>query len=248
MRRAAWGWCLAWGLAATAGAQPSPRLEALAAQAGLSASAASESARMELEAELAMRDILGEKAKALGLDKDPKVAAAMELAALSALGQAYLERERSAPDAQALEADWRSAYPPKPLARVKVALFKELPKAREALARLRGGKQTMESVAAGADDGLLAARGGDLGWIPLDALPPELAKALGEPRAERWPKEPTRTAYGFALYEFDGLRTAPEKTLEQAMPELASRRQDLDRRVELAKLRIQAQSRIAPAK
>jgi peptidyl-prolyl cis-trans isomerase C len=241
-------WLMAWGLAGAAWAsEPSgaeaARLAALAQQAGLDeAKAQSVDAREQLEAELAMRDILGAKAKALGLDKDPKVAAAMELAALSALGQAYLERSRPAPDPQAIEEDWRSAYPPKPMARVKVAIFKDAARAREALAKLRSGTP-MATVASSADDQLLAKQGGDLGWIALDALPSELSKALDAPG--RWPSEPIRTPYGFAVYELDGRETAPEKTLEQAAPELVNRRLDLARKVELAKLRIEAQGRLS---
>ena len=243
MRRA-WGWVLALACAAAQAADPgefSPeRLRALALEAGLD-EARAPAARDQLMAELAMRDILAEKAKAAGLHNDPQVAAAMELASASALGQAYLRSRETEPDPKQIEADWRSAYPPKEQAKVRLAMFKDKALAARGLSGLRSGKP-MKEVALASDDPALA--GQEAQWIALDALPEQLAKALEPAGAARFPSEPVKTPYGWAIYDLEGRKVAPQKTFEQAKGDLIQRRRELARRVELSKLRQEAQSRL----
>ena len=87
------------------------------------------------------------------------------------------------------------------------------------------------------DDKLVAKAKGDFGWVALDALPVELAKAITADGAKR-PAAPVKTAFGHIVYELEASELRRAKSFQEAMPELEDRRRQMMMRVELAKLRM----------
>jgi hypothetical protein len=214
----------------------------LGAEAGLDEQKAN-GLRSQLESELAMRSLLEKRARAAGLDKLPRVAASVELAKQNALAQAYLEQmeKRLVPTEAELRSDYNSAYPEKRLAQVRFAIYTSEDKAAKGLDALKKGSATIEELARLGDDKLLAQKQGDFGMVPFDAMPDGVAAVIGAAPTKKWPDKPIKTMYGHMLYQLEGVKSGREKTYEAAKPELDSRRRQLMMRVELAKLRIEAQ-------
>ena len=213
----------------------------LGSEAGLD-EAKTASMRAQLEAELAMRAMLERKAIAAGLDKLPRVAASVALAKQNSLAQAYLEamQMKLAPSDAELRSDYDSAFSEKKLAKVKFALYASDAKASEALESLKSGALGIDALAKMGDDKVLAQKQFEFGWIPFDAMPEQVAAAIMAAPKEKWPEKPIKTPYGNMIYQLDEIKDGREKTFDQAKPELFERRKQLMTRVEMAKLKIEA--------
>lgn len=249
MRSVSWVLAMALGLsnmATHAHGAPVPGREEMLLQLGAEAGLdeqKSKGLRPQLEAELAMRSLLEQRAIDAGIDKLPRVAASVELARQNALAQAYLDQleKRMVPTEAELRADYDSAYPEKKMARVKFAIYALDERAAKALDALRKGESTIEEVAKQGDDRLLAQKQGDFGAIPLDAMPEQVASAIAAEPEKKWPDKAIKTMYGSMVYELNGVSRGREKTYEEALGDLGARRRQLMLKVELAKLKIEAQ-------
>jgi peptidyl-prolyl cis-trans isomerase C len=219
-------------------------IKRLAIDSGLSEQDAKKM-RDQLKSELAMRELLEEKAVAEGLDRSPDVAASIELARQNALARAFLDRlEQSLiPAAEDIVSDYESAYPVKKQALAKIAIFAKEDIAAKHLAAVASGMASFEDVAAKADDELVARERGSFGWLAWDALPDEVA-AQFDASAARLPSAPIKTRYGYVIYDLQEKKSEREKEFEAAKSDLIGKRKQLMMRVELGKIKEQAETMV----
>lgn len=201
-----------------------------------------ELAKPHLERELAMRSALVKKAKEMGLVDQEPIKASMALARQNALANAALLKieESLTPSEEDLKMDYESFFPEKKMAQIKFAIFTKVEKARDALNQLKKGKASMSEVASKADDQVIAEKRGDFGWVPFEAMPEGVAKAIGISQAQ-WPKDPIKTEFGHVIYQLDAVKSSRERSYEQAKPDLEKARRQMMVRAELRKMSADAE-------
>lgn len=196
-----------------------------------------ELAKPHLERELAMRSALAKKAKEMGLAEQEPIKASMALAKQNALANAALLKieESLMPSEEDLKMDYESFFPEKRMAQIKFAIFTKVGKAKDALSQVKKGKASMSEIASKADDQVIAEKRGDFGWVPFEAMPEGVAKAIANSQA-KWPIDPIKTEFGHVIYQLDSVKSSREKSYEQAKPELEKARRQMMLRAELRKM------------
>jgi peptidyl-prolyl cis-trans isomerase C len=164
------------------------------------------------------------KARELGLDKDPAVIQKGHIAFEKILAEEWLSRKADAAVTEAaLHARYDSEIAGKPGAdevRARVILVPTQAEAQELI----------EKAKAGADFGDLARQyskdptapeGGDLGFVPLEAVSPEVGSAMFALYPGQVTPYPVRGMAGYFILRVEGRRQRATPTFEEARDKLA---------------------------
>ena len=182
---------------------------------------------------------LAAQARAAGLDQQPQVRRAAELAATRALSDHWLvhEAQRKAPTAQQLEqlarsifTNEKSRFSEGPRVHVRHLLVRPgedgrdeaqaLAHVRALQARIAAGEDFAELAQAESADKGSAARGGELSAFARGRMAPEFEQAAFELRQPGEVTGPVRTQFGYHLIQL--IETLPERE-----PAFEDHRQDL---------------------
>ncbi len=160
--------------------------------------------------QIAMTNVLYEKAIAEKLHEKPDVRMGVALAERQALAQAYvMNKAEAAVTDEAVQAwyDERKVQFMKPEVKASHILVKEESKANELKAQLEGGADFAELAKANSTDTGSAVKGGDLGWFTKDKMVPAFAEAAFESEAGKI-VGPVSTRFGFHIIKVEEKRDA----------------------------------------
>lgn len=241
-------WALAMSVAlacATAGAQEPLRAqmeERLAADLVKQGVKEGPELRAQVKRELDLRFALESHAKSQGLDKTPRARAIVRLAQQESLVRELMEseREKIVVSEETLKADYALRYPSQRQVKARVALFKDEKKAKQELAAVSSGAKSLEQAARESDDETIAAKGGDLGFVALSALPEELAGPMGKLKEGAALPAPVKTRFGYFIGQAEAFKTGPERDFESVKGQLREQRAQIALKERLAKLTAEA--------
>ncbi|HEY3643919.1 MAG TPA: peptidylprolyl isomerase [Gammaproteobacteria bacterium] len=172
-------------------------------------------------------ELLAQQARKDGVDKQPEVAAEMQLSSNSILAQnlmeAYLKKH------QPSDADLKAAYDAKVKAmdphqyKARHILVKDKAQADDIIAQLnKGGNFAALAKKFSMDPGS-AQNGGELGdWFSGSTMVPEFATALSKLKKGEYTKEPVQTQYGWHVIQLEDVRDQAPPGMEQMREQLAN--------------------------
>lgn len=169
--------------------------------------------------QIAMTNVLYDRAIAEKLHEDPAVKMSIALAERQALAQAYVMKQaEAAVTDEAVQAwyDERKVQFGKPEVKARHILVKEESKANELMAQVEGGADFAELAKANSTDTGSAVKGGDLGWFAKDKMVPAFAEAAFEAEAGKV-VGPISTRFGFHIIKVEEKRDATP--LEEVRPQ-----------------------------
>ncbi len=183
---------------------------------------------------LYIRRALAAEAVRDGLDKDPIVAAAVQIARERVLSDARLNRIDIAnkPTEEAVEAAARAAYNAGPEkfrsgAEVRarhILLPGNTEKGREAaekvLQDIRNGADFAKMALEKSQDTGSAQRGGDLGWFGMGKMVPEFEDAVNKLKNPGDVSDLVRTQFGWHIIKLEGRRDAGQRAFAEVREEL----------------------------
>lgn len=176
----------------------------------------------------ALDAMVGQKAMYLnaikqGLDKDPVVLRRIAAARDRTLADAWLQQATSA---AVTEAELRARYnadiagrPGPAEVRARLIVVPTLDEAESIAAKLRGGGDFAELAQKHSKDNS-ASKGGDLGFLPIDSVAPDLGVAMFSMTPGQVTAYPLATPGGFYLLRIEGRRQRATPTFEEARPML----------------------------
>lgn len=162
----------------------------------------------------------GEKA---GLQNDPEVVEQLAQIRRELVQRAYLQR---AVDEYLTDERLREAYktlitdhPPQEEIHARHILVESQDKARELIAKIKGGA-SFEDLAAEHSKDRNGAEGGDLGWFPADVMVPEFSQAAFAMKPGEVSAEPVQTQFGWHIIKVEDRRTQEHPTFEESREDL----------------------------
>jgi peptidyl-prolyl cis-trans isomerase C len=158
-------------------------------------------------------------ARAGGLDKDPDVIRRQRDAADHVLADAWVsQKETAAVTDDALHAlyDREVAGKPGPAeVRARVILVPTEAEAESLIAKLQAGEQ-FDDLAHRYSKDWTAVAGGDMGWLPLDSLSPQVGAATFAMAPGQFTQFPVRAQPGYFVIRVEGRRQRATPTFEEA--------------------------------
>jgi peptidyl-prolyl cis-trans isomerase C len=191
-------------------------------------------ALQQLANNLIVRRILAAEGARDGLEKDPVVAASLEIARDRALSDARLARldAQNQPTEAAIEAYARNLYqanssqfekPPEARARhilIDNTGAESLDKAKELLKQLRNGASFEELAKAHSTDKGSAARGGDLGFFGPGKMVRPFEDAVNALKAPGDLSEPVESQFGYHIIRLEERREKSKASFEEVREQL----------------------------
>ncbi|CAN7232004.1 peptidylprolyl isomerase [Acidovorax sp. LjRoot117] len=189
---------------------------------------------LQIASNLYARRAFAIRAEAEGLDKDPKVAAALKIARDKVLSDAMLEYQdkKNAPTDEALEGLARNVYRAKPdrfrteeEVRVSHILFAgTVPESRklaeQALQELKKGADFAVVAKERSADKASADKGGDLGFFAKGRMVPEFETAAAAMQKPGELSGIVETKFGYHIIKFNERKPSRIKTFEEAKSDL----------------------------
>lgn len=167
--------------------------------------------------QLVDRQALLVAAQGENLQKDPKVQAAMQVAANEKLENAYVQQKVGAQVTDAaVQAEYNKDYANKPgpaQVQARHILVKTQAEAEAIIKQLEHGANfaklaEKDSIDPGAKDG------GELGWFSQNEMVPAFADAAFALKPGQYTKTPVQTQFGWHVILCEGKRTGPTPTLD----------------------------------
>ena len=182
-----------------------------------------EVAREDVINELITRELVYQDASRQGLEKDPKVKAAIEAAKANVILGAALEKVVSTPAVG--DAEMRKLYQEE-IARLDTREFKarhilvaEKDHAERLITELDMGGNFSELAKKHSSDGS-ASEGGDLGWFAPQQMVPEFSRAVMGLDKGKYTKAPVQSQFGWHVVMLDDTRKAEPPSYEKVKPQL----------------------------
>jgi peptidyl-prolyl cis-trans isomerase C len=175
-------------------------------------------------------ELLSSKALEKGLDKDPDLAAALDIRRKDQLAKAYLEdyvKTHPITDAEVQAAyDKAKAQPMEPEYHAHHILVKTEAEANKLIAELGSKKAKFEDLAKKySKDPGSAKNGGALDWSDRRAFVPEFSDALASLKKGEITKKPVKTQFGYHIIRLDDTRTPELPPLEAVRGEIVKQLQ-----------------------
>lgn len=181
-----------------------------------------------IKEELVRREILSQEAKKKGLDKQPEVAAKMDLARQAVLIQAYLaDYVKSHPvgdDKLKKEYDTIKSQLGNTEYKARHILVDKEDEAKAIIAKLNKGEPFAELAKQSKDPGSKDS-GGELGWSSPKSYVKPFADALQSLKKGEYTKDPVKTEFGYHVIQLEDTRPLNPPPFEQVKPQLQQRAQ-----------------------
>lgn len=172
-------------------------------------------------------NLLSEKGRAEGLDKDPAVQQSVTDFESELVGKTYFTRileQRMTPDAiKARYEQWVKENPPPEEVRAAHILVATEEEAKTLIDQLGGGGADFAGLAKekSTDKGS-GANGGELGWFAKGVMVKEFADAAFAMQPGELSKAPVKTQFGFHIIKLEERRLQPVPTLEEKRRDIES--------------------------
>lgn len=191
------------------------------------------------------QEIVAQAAVRQGLDKDPAVAARLDLLRQEALFAALLLDYFSANPIsdEMLRAEYERLKPVQPTRQYRIRHIRVATQelAAQLVAQLSTGASFEKLAAEHSADATSAKQGGDLGWITPDQLVGPIAEAVAKLTKGQLTEAPVRTEAGWHVVRLDDERPTVVPTFEQAQPRLREIVQNRIAQQMMSELRAKAQ-------
>lgn len=175
-------------------------------------------------------DLLSRLALDKGLDKEPHLAAAMDIRRKDMLAKAYLDdyvKTHPATEAEIVAFyDKAKAEPTPPEYRARHILVKTEAEAKKIIGELNKKAKFDALAKRSSQDAGSAKNGGLLDWAAGDAYVKEFSDALAGLKKGETTKAPVKTQFGWHVIRLDDVRDAAAPPIEQVKPQI---RQQLER-------------------
>jgi peptidyl-prolyl cis-trans isomerase C len=177
-------------------------------------------------------ELLSRIAQDKGLDKDPKLAAALDIRRQDMLAKAYLEdyvKAHPVSDAEVQAAyDKAKAEAVEPEYRARHILVKTEAEAKKIIADLGKKKAKFEDIAKKqSQDPGSAKNGGALDWSDRRAFVPEFSEALAGLKKGETTKTPVKTQFGYHVIRLDDTRKPTLPPLDTVRGEIVKQLQQM---------------------
>jgi peptidyl-prolyl cis-trans isomerase C len=177
--------------------------------------------------------LLAEQARKDGVDKQPDVAAELQLSSNSILAQSVVETYLK--KHQPSDADMKAAYDAKVKAmdphqyKARHILVKDQATAKDIIAQLNKGANFAALAKKDSMDPGSAQNGGELGdWFSGSSMVPEFSQALAKLKKGEFTQAPVQTQYGWHVIQLEDLRDQPAPSMDQMREQLAN---DMQRKI-----------------
>ncbi|MBL8510289.1 MAG: peptidylprolyl isomerase [Betaproteobacteria bacterium] len=179
--------------------------------------------------ELINRAVIEQAAKKKGLDKDPALAAQMDMARQAVLIQAYLGsfvKENAIPEAQ-LKAQYEAllAQMGDKEYKARHILVDSEDEAKAIIASLKRGENFEKLAKEKSKDTGSKDQGGDLDWGPAGRYVPEFGNALKALQKNQTTDTPVKTQFGFHVIRLDDSRAMKQQSFDEVKEPLRQRAQ-----------------------
>ena len=186
----------------------------------------SEELRAQVRDELIQREIISQKAVALGLDKNPAVQAQMELARQSVLVNAYVaDYVRShQPTEDQMKAEYEKVKAQRGDKEFKArhVLVETEDQAKTIIDKLKKGEKFDELAKQSKDPGSRE-KGGDLGWANPASFVKPFADAMVKLEKGKYTAAPVKTDFGYHVIRLEDTRALKTPSFEEAKTQLKQR-------------------------
>jgi peptidyl-prolyl cis-trans isomerase C len=222
---------------------PAERAEAMVAEQRAQGTPDSEQLRKAVTEELVRREVLAQEARKKGLDKQPAVAAQMDLARQAVLIRAFLQD--FVKDHPVTDADLKTEYD-----RIKGTLGDKEYKPRHILvdkeedakaiiAKLQAGEKFASLDTQSKDPGSKD-KGGELGWSNPGMFVKPFSEAMVKLEKGKFTPLPVKTDFGYHVIMLDDVRPMKAPDFEEVKPQLTQRLQAQKVEQEIIDLRAKA--------
>lgn len=173
---------------------------------------ATDEMKKRIRDQLVQQEAIAGAARQAGLDKDPQVKVLASIGAEQALSAKFLENKMA--QYKPSEADLKKIYDDQISKgqeyHLRHILVKDEAVANDIIAKLKtGGKFDTLAKQFSIDKGS-AVKGGDLGWMPLDAWVPEFKTAAGKLQPHQYTETPVKTQFGYHVIELMDAPRVPQ--------------------------------------
>ena len=170
------------------------------------------------------QEVISQEAVKLGLQKQPVVAAKIELDRQSTLVNAYFEdflRKNPVTD-DVLRKEYERLKPELPTKEYKVRhiLVEKEDEAKGLIAQIRKGGNFEKLAAEHSKDPGSKVRGGDLDWGPAERYVRPFGEAITKLKKGQMTDAPVHTDFGYHVIRLDDERAAKVPSFEEAKPQL----------------------------
>lgn len=180
--------------------------------------------------------LIEENTAGVNLDSDPEVQEQLKLAKDQIVRTVYLQKQvdKKITDARIKAAyeDYKKSFPKVEEVKASHILVKDEEKAKELLAKLKGGADFAKLAKENSTDGT-AEGGGELGYFAKTDVVPEFADAAFDTKPGTLHDTVVKTQFGYHIIKVDDKRMRPPADYESAKPFLEAqlRREILDEMV-----------------
>jgi peptidyl-prolyl cis-trans isomerase C len=201
-------------------------------------------ARNALTNELVNQTLLMQEAEKQKLDSDPQFTLQMEMIRRNMLASAAIRKliMENAPDEEAIEQQYAqiiATQEGKKEYKARHILVDSEEQATSIIENLNEGGD-FTALAAEYSNDSTKAKGGELGWVGPDMVPPDFTAALARLEKGKYTEQPVQTSYGWHVIMLEDSRDITPPTLEEMRPQLTQQVQGRMLNDYLAKLRQEA--------
>ncbi len=200
---------------------------------------------------LAMQLVITQEAVKKGLDKDPDVAARLELSRQSVLVDAFVQDylKNNVIGEDALKAEYEKIKTQAAGSEYKARhiLVDTEAEAKDIIAKLNKDPKAFEALAkAKSKDTGSKVKGGDLGWFDPRGMVPEFGAAVAKLAKGKFTEQPVKSQFGYHVILLEDSRPKAIPPLEQVKSALAQQLQEQNLKKLLDELKAKAKIEITP--
>ena len=158
--------------------------------------------KKRIREQLAQQEALADAARKEGMDKKDDVKVLASIGAEQALASKYLETQMATfkPSDEELKKIYNEQVNKEQEYHLRHILVADEAKANEIIAQLKAGAK-FETLAKQSKDPVSAAKGGDLGWMPLKVWDPVFKDAAAKLQPNQTTDAPVKTQYGYHVIQ-----------------------------------------------
>jgi peptidyl-prolyl cis-trans isomerase C len=202
-------------------------------------------ARNALTNELVNQALLMQEAEKQKLDSDPQFTLQMEMIRRNMLASAAIRKliMENAPSEEAIQQEYEqiiAAQEGKKEYKARHILVDSQEQASSIIENLNEGGD-FAALAAEYSSDSTKAKGGELGWVGSDVVPPDFTAALAGLEKGKYTEQPVQTSYGWHVIMLEDSRDVTPPALEEMRPQLTQQVQGRMLNDYLAKLRQEAE-------
>ncbi len=223
---------------------PQARLDTILKMRAVGKQPDSPEIRTALRDTLINQEVVAQEAIKRGLQKNPEVAAQLELqrqeTLVNAFVQDYIKANPVADDAARKEYERIKPTIPSKEFKARHILLEKEEEAKDVIAQIKKGTNFEKLAAEKSKDSGSKVRGGDLDWAPAGRYVKPFGDALSRMKKGQLTDTAVQTEFGFHVIRLDDERAVKVPTLEEAKPQIQQMLQGQQVQKMLAELRAKA--------